>query len=175
MARLDRGGTVIRPRSLVDRALDEYVHRMGTRGVEPDGVRVGTLAALVGVDTRKMSAKLQEYRVRQSKTKTRYVIGCQGYGNPETSPNPPRWKILAKPTSDPQVVRKARQDHAVYLANDNLRKTVGDYTCEVFPALQGAARDHVIEIATHGLLQHLEVDVQTAVRLIENSVGTSAA
>jgi len=158
-------------RSLVDRALDEYVGKMGRRGVDADGVRVGTLAALAGVTVRRMSGLLQEYRTRQGKTKTRYVIGCEGYGNPETSANPPRWKILAKPTSDPKVVQKAREDHATYLANDGLAKVVKDYACEVFPALQGAERDHVIEVATSGLLQHLEVDVKTAVRLIENSVA----
>lgn len=156
-------------RGIVDRALDAYLAEMGRKSIDPEGVRVSSLAALVGVPTSAMSHHLQQYLRRQAKGVTRYVIGCEGYGNPKTSSNPPRWKIMAKPNSDPKVVQRARLAHAKYLAHDNLTKTVRDYTRETFPGLGGTDLDRTIETVVQGMLQHLKVDVDTAVRLLNSA------
>jgi len=156
---------------LVDQALDAYVASMGTRGIDPQGVRVGTLAALVGVSNPRMSALLQDYRVRQNGGGTKYVVGCEGYGNPDTSTNPPRWKILSRPNSDPVVVQRARRDHAIYLARDMQTRLVRDFICEVYPALQGAQRDRVVQTVSGSLLAHLDIDVSTAVQMIEHGTA----
>lgn len=144
--------------NVVDRALDEYVRAMGARGVDPDGVLASTLAEMVGVPVARMGRALQGYRMRSG---TRYSIACEGYGSMA------RWRILRKPSSDPQVVQQARLKHAIYLANDNLAKTVRDYAVEVFPALRGTELDQMIETVTRSLVKHLEVDVDAAILLLE--------
>lgn len=156
---------------VVELALDRYVSEMGKRGVDPNGIRVATLAQLAGVERKAMSTMLQEYRYRQgtmpAEKKSRYVIGCEGYGRAA------RWSIMAKPRTDPVVVENNRMDHAIYVAGDALKRLVKDYTAEVYPALRSKDRDRVIEIATRGLVDHVKVDVNTAVQLIKGDGGAN--
>lgn len=147
---------------LVDKAIDAYIAKMGTRGIDPEGFFARTLASFAKVERGEMSLALQYYRYRQrTHGDTRFIIACEGYGPGA------RWRIQAKPSSDPKVVRQNRKDHAIYLAQDNQTKLVRDYASEVYPALQGAQLDQVIEIAVKGLVRNVETAVDTAVALIE--------
>lgn len=154
---------------VVELALDRYVSEMGKRGVDPNGIRVQTLATLAGVPRKRMSIMLQEYRSRQKDLpdgqRSRYVIGCEGYGRAA------RWSIMAKPKTDPVVVANNRMDHAIYVAQDALARLVRDYAAEVYPGLRKKETDEVIEIATRGLVEHVQVDVNTAVQLIHRDGG----
>jgi hypothetical protein len=157
---------------VVELALDKYVSEMGKRGVDPNGIRVLTLAQLAGVPRKRMSIMLQEYRQRQKELaeedpprQSRYVIGCEGYGPAA------RWSIMAKPKTDPVVVENNRMDHAIYVAGDAVKRLIRDYTSEVYPGLRKKETDEVIEIATRGLIEHVQVDVNTAVQLIRRGGG----
>jgi hypothetical protein len=123
---------------LVDHACDLYVASMVGRGIDPKGVRCLTLAHLAGCDPTTMSGALQEHLVAQGKSKTRYVLGCEGYGRRA------RWKILSKPNTDPNVVRQARVDHAIHIAGDAFARHARDVLRELEPGLHGTAIDALI-------------------------------
>jgi plasmid maintenance system antidote protein VapI len=157
---------------VVELALDRYVSEMGKRGVDPNGIRVQTLAQLAGVPRKQMSVMLQEYRYRQGALAekdppqhSRYVVGCEGYGRAA------RWSIMAKPKTDPVVVQNNRMDHAIYVAQDAVNRLVRDYTAEVYPGMRKKEIDEVVEIATRGLVEHVKVDVNTAVQFIRRGGG----
>src|SRR5690606_20553698 len=82
--------------------------------------------------------RLQQAR---SDSTTRYVVGCQGYG-PEA-----RWRILAKPGSDPKVVREARKDQATWIVKDSIERAMRDRLFEVNPSLAGTDSDALIDAA----------------------------
>lgn len=137
---------------MVDRALDRYVAEMGRRGLDPAGVKAVTLAGLIDCPTPSVSSWLQEYRLSQlpGGTATRYVIGCQGYGRKA------RWRILAKPGSDPLVVRKARREQARWITQDVVSRYLRDRVHEVIAALQGNADDEQIRHVTKLAADQLE-------------------
>jgi hypothetical protein len=144
--------------AVVDEALDRYVSEMGRRGIEPEGVTARTLAALVDVPRSTMSTLLQEYRIAQAKPgATRYVLACREYGRNA------RWRIVAKPGSDPKVVQAARTEQGRYIAKDAVLRFLRDRNLEVAPALKGAAADenlaHVMNLAV-GQMESVATFVQ---------------
>lgn len=127
---------------IVEQALDAYVSQMSQRRIDPKGFRVSTLALLVGKPSGTMSQMLQRYRLAQARQvgdyrgqTTRYVIAARSYG-----PNA-RWRILAKPGSDPKVVREARREQAKHIARDAYSRVVSDLVNELYPALGGGELD----------------------------------
>ena len=127
----------------VEDALDQYVASMGHKGVDPGGFRTRTLAKMVDLEPSKMSTYLQEYRLAQARpdATTRYVIGCQGYGRDA------RWRILAKPGTDPKVVRLARKDQGRWIVKDAIERAMRDRLFEVNPSLAGVESDALIDSA----------------------------
>ena len=132
----------------VENALDRYVKERGRRGSDPNGVRTRTLAHLAGVPVSAMSPMLQTFRVTQAKVDkdgaavTKYVIAASGYGREA------RWRILAKPGSDPKVVQEARRSQTLWVARDMVKRVLSDVIHELNPSLQDAAVDQRIEAAT---------------------------
>lgn len=124
-------------------ALDAYVSYMSTKGLDAKGFRTATLAHLAGVSTGQMSAMLQDYRIRQATghPEYRYVIGCHEYGRNA------RWKILAKPGSDPKVVQQARREQAKWAARDAYNRITRDMAYELYPGLRGIESDDRIRQA----------------------------
>lgn len=147
----------------VERGLDRLVTLSTKRGVDVRAFNREIVARLAGVAPDDMSNLLQLYRSAQPiGGVTKYVIAAEGYGRAA------RWKILAKPGSDPKSVQQARLDHAAYLAKDSIERTVRDYVTEVEPALTSKQRDQVIAAAQASLLGHLRVDVDTAINMLVN-------
>lgn len=144
--------------TIVEDALDKYVTALGRRGVEPSGIRAKTLAGLAGVSRRKMSGYLQEHRAQGGE---RYVVACQRYSRDA------RWKILAKPGSDPKVVQKARRDHAVWVAKDAMSRVANDVAKEIGPSMSGKEWDRVIESESAALNDALYL----AVRRMERAMA----
>lgn len=144
---------------VVEDALDQYVSAFGTRGVDPSGVRCRTLATIAKVSVPTMSRYLQDHRQRGGE---RYVVACQQYGAKRG-----RWKILAKPGSDPKVVQKARVNHTVWIAEDAARRLVKDIAKEIAPGMKGTAWDRVIEKETLALTETTEL----AVRRLEREMA----
>lgn len=125
---------------LVEHALDRYVASLGRRGVDPEGFRMRTLARLARVSVRDMGNLLQRYRLSQSGGETRYVLACRGYGRSA------RWSILAKPGSDPAVVRTARAQAVRWSAEDMARRFVADAIHELRPGLAATELDDRIRL-----------------------------
>jgi hypothetical protein len=149
---------------VVDVALNKYITMLNSRGiaVDPDGFRAVTLAKVVGVSTSHMSAQLQDYRYRQSSGKSRYIIGCEEYG-PRA-----RWKILAKPGTDPKAVQKARRLHAMWLARDTAQKFLRDVGLEVTPALKGAPMDPTIQSVLDHMARQIVLNAELVRTILEH-------
>lgn len=152
--------------ALVEQALDRYLAR---RKSDPDGLTAARLARLVGVRRGQMSEALQEYRRAQAKGTyaLRYTIGCEGYGTAAL------WFIMSWPGADTPGLEARRMEHAVYIAQDTMDRLVRDYARETEPALQGTVLDQVVEIAADGLVQHVRVAVQGAVKVIRATMTTT--
>lgn len=150
--------------SIVEDALDQYVAYFGSRGIDPAGVRVATLAKLVDVTPAQMSQAVQAYRQAQVRDgATRYVIGCREYGRNA------RWSILAKPSTDPKVVQRARVEQARWITKDAVTRFAKDRLLEVNPSLTGKGKDPVIEHATAYAAEQLE----SMARFVENILAAN--
>lgn len=145
----------------VELALDKYVRARRGRGIDPSGFRARTIAKIAGVDTSDMSSMLQRYRWTQRRPgATQYVVACQGYGSKA------RWRILAKPGSDPAVVREARREQALWVARDGLERIVRDTLTEVFPGLRGTVVDNLVEREVDTMVGHMKVSVRSVERAL---------
>lgn len=145
----------------VDQALDRYVTERRGRGIEPNGVRRKTLAYLAGISDQKMSQLLQQYRVAQSKDDgTRYVVAAQDYGREA------RWRILAKPGSDPKVVQEARQEQAKWITADAVRRFTTDRITEVEPALRDKETDERVKHAMAFMAEQLDSTVRFVKKIL---------
>lgn len=148
----------------VEKALDAYLTKLKARGQQgyrqnPGGIRAATLAKLAGVTRSQMSTMLMSYRwIQRRDGATRYVVGAQGYGQAA------RWRILAKPGSDPKAIREARLEQAMWIAQDGMARIVRDTLHEAFPALAGTAVDDIIEDEMSAMIDHLRVTVKTVDR-----------
>jgi hypothetical protein len=152
---------------IVEDALDQYVAARKARGVDPTGVKCSTLAKFAGTDIRLMSRFLQEYRLRPPKGGGRYVLGCQNYGRGG------RWLILAKPGSDPKVIREARASHARWIATDAARRVVTDLAKELAPALQGTYQwETMLEMEAEALADNLRLAVSRMDRAVTSIVDS---
>lgn len=145
----------------VDNGLDIYIRNMARRGIDPGGFRTHTLAQLAGVSRPYMSTALQQYRMTQGNGNTRYVIACEQYGPLA------RWRILAKPGSDPVVVQEARRQHGLWIARDAFRRYVTDRVHELQPALTNSQQDQLIDNCT--IL--VENQFSATVTFIESVIG----
>lgn len=123
---------------VVNGALDRYVAKMRKRGLDPEGVRVGTLARFAGVSNMTMGQYLQSYRGLQGRRATRYVVAAENYGTRA------RWSILGKPGDDPKTVRDNRLRHATWYVGDASARAMSDAIHEVLPALHDDSADHKI-------------------------------
>jgi hypothetical protein len=148
---------------IVEDALDTYVTARKARGIDPTGVKAATLAKFAGVTVRLMSRYLQEYRLRPGSGGGRYVLGCQNYGRGG------RWLILAKPGSDPKVIREARASHARWIAMDAARRVVKDLAKELAPALKGTANwETLLEMEAEALADNLRLAVSRMDRAVDS-------
>lgn len=145
----------------VDLGLDRYIRSMQGRGIDPVGFRTNTLSQLAGVSRSYMSTALQQYRLTQGRVPTRYVIACEQYGPLA------RWRILAKPGSDPLVVREARRQHGLWIARDAFRRYVTDRVHELQPSLTNSQQDQLIDNCT--IL--VENQFSATVTFIESVIG----
>lgn len=137
--------------TIIDNALDRYVSERRSRGVDPDGVRVKTLAHIADVSNGEMSTMLQSYRIAQARDgATRYVIAANSYGRNA------RWHILAKPGTDPRGVREARTAQTRWVAEDLTQRWFSDLKHEISPGLQDAETDEAIRAATEFLTGQFE-------------------
>lgn len=149
---------------IVDRALDRYVaERLRHGGIEPTGVRAATLAHLARCSREQMSYFLQVHRQAQARGKTRYILGAEGYGRAGY------WKILAKPGSDPQVVRRARRTHAIWIATDAQKRVLGDLLCEIHPGLKGTILDDEIKDAAELMEDQMALVLRRVDRKLKRS------
>jgi hypothetical protein len=148
---------------IVDLALDRYVARMAKKGIDPTGVQVRTLAALVKRSPGAFSHLMQQYRRAQSKHTTRYVVGCQGYGRAG------RWTILAKPGDDPTVVREARRSQALWISHDMANRFVRDVAREIQPGLKNSEVDKVIRQVLPLVTGQLATVVEHVERVLTNA------
>lgn len=135
---------------IVDDAIDRYVVIMRTKhgGLDPTGFQCDTLAHIAGTTREDMGHLLQQHRQAAG---TRYVVACQGYGRAA------RWMILAKPGSDPKLVRQARRDQSVWIASDMAARFDRDIRTEIDPALRGTAADDIIKDAVDEMAAHTAV------------------
>lgn len=148
--------------ALVDAALDAYVARMAARGLDPEGFRAATLAGLAHVDTPRMSQLLQEYRLCQRREgATRYVVACHQYGAGS------RWSILAKPNTDPAVVREARRAQALWAVKDAASRLTRDGLLEVRPGLRDSQADRLIDAAQRATETMLTAQLTLVQQLLE--------
>jgi len=146
---------------VVDLALDRYVKVMAARDIDPKGVTCATLARLVGLDAAMMSRLLQAYRLTQRRPNaTRYVVGATSYGRRA------RWAILAKPGTDPALVREARRSQAVWVVQDAVRRLTTDGVLEVRPGLQGHHGDALIEAVQRATEQMLTAQLDLVQQLL---------
>ena len=136
--------------------------------MDPDGVRTRTLAHLADVAPTEMSVMLQSYRLAQARLgengapTTRYVIASQGYGRDA------RWRLLAKPDTDPKKVREARQSQMKWITQDMVRRVLSDVITEINPGLRGAETDQMIEQASVFLTKQVSAITELVQAIITN-------
>jgi len=151
---------------VVDLALDRYIRLMEARGIDPQGVAAVTLAKLVGLSVDGLGPLLQRYRRAQRRDgATRYVIGAHQYG-PRA-----RWAILAKPDSDPALVREARRAQAVWVVHDAVRRLTTDGVLEVRPGLRNTSSDRLIDAVQRATEQMLTSQFDLVQQLLDANVS----
>lgn len=151
--------------TMVDDALDALVAEMGRRGIDAQGFNRQVLARLAGVSPEEMSTMLQQYRYAQREEgATRYVLGARQYGRSA------RWRILAKPGSDPKVVREARREQAIWAAVDAERRVLSDLMHEVYPGLNVQV-DAAIANEMDFLTDQMRLIVKRVERQLTNGVA----
>jgi hypothetical protein len=149
---------------IVEDALDQLVEMMRQRSIDAKGFNREIVARLGGVSPDEMSSMLQLYRQAQKVGgATKYVIAATGYGRGA------RWRILAKPGSDPKATQEARRQQAVWTATDAQARIVSDLMHEVFPGLRQTQIDGVIDRE----MEFLTDTMDTMVRRVERSLTSN--
>lgn len=148
--------------ALVELALDRWVRQVRKQlGRAPVSFRAETLAGLVNVSREEISTALQQYRYRQGKHPTKYVIACRRYGRAA------RWSLLALPGTDPASVQAARARATKWATDDMAARFARDLVHELAPGLHNTAQDRRIEQAT----QHAEQALTNLVQLVALIIG----
>lgn len=141
-------------RTLIEIALDQYVHDYGT---EP--FRAAELAQYVGYDRWIVSDMLQQYRLGQKAGKTRYVVQSRGYGRAA------RWHVSYRQKGDTTVLQRDRVRGAIHSVQDAVKRLVSDVVHEVVPAgRRGTGQDQLIQRDVNMIVATMTAQVEQLVK-----------